>query len=127
MKKYFTIIYITVFFYALSYILYAIVPEDPPAINWFFIAFFALFSIFFTYSINRVMILKPKAFPRRFMALTGIKFMLCIIFLALVLWLIKDFKIFTAIHFLLIFLIYLILEVVILLSQLKKNPSKKIQ
>lgn len=125
MRKYFTLIFVTIFLYALSTVLHFVLPDDPPAVNWFFVTFFALYSILFTYSMNRVLILKPKAFARRFLALTGIKFLLCIVFLSLVLWLVNEYKVFTALHFLIVFLIYLLLEVVILISQLKKNTVKK--
>gem|GEM_PF-5691898 len=125
MSKYYTIIIITILLYAISAILAVFVSENPPLVNWFFAGFFGLYSILFTYLISRVLILKPKAFVRRFMALTGIKFLLCLLFLSLVLWLAKDYKIFTAIHFLIQFLIYLIIEVMLLLSQLKKIQTKK--
>lgn len=125
MKKYHTIVIITVLLYLISVIMYFANPGDYPLINWFFAGFFALFSTVFIYILYRTMIMKPRAFVRRFMALSGFKFLAGIIFLALALWLIKDYKIFTALHFLIIFIVYLFLEVFLLLSYLKKNTSKK--
>jgi len=125
MKKYYTILIITILLYLLSGILRYFNPAEYPVVNWFFSAFFALYTILSLYILNRAMIINPKSFIRKFMALSGIKFLTGIIFLALVLWLIKDYKIFTALHFLIVFIIYLFLEVYILLSHLNKNKTKK--
>lgn len=125
MKKYYSIAIITVILYIVTYILYIVVPAPYPVINWFFSAFFAMFSITFLYIITRTMIINPKAFVRRFMALSGIKFLLGIIALALVLAFVQEYKILTALHFLIIFLLFLTLEVTLLLATLKKMNAKK--
>lgn len=125
MKKYYTIVIITVLLYLLSATLFYFNPADYPSVNWFFALFFALYTILTLYILNRAMIINPKSFVRKFMALSGIKFLSGIVFLSLVLWLIKDYKIFTALHFLIQFIVYLFLEVYILLSHLNKIKSKK--
>lgn len=127
MKKYFKILLVALLMYGVGVILCFSFDVFPPMINWFFIAFFALYSILSLYLLNRSMILKPQVFINRFLLLSGIKLIGGLMILTLVLFLISDYKILTGMVFLFSFLVFLIVEVITILGQLKKNRIKKVK
>ncbi|PKP18628.1 MAG: hypothetical protein CVU05_13145 [Bacteroidetes bacterium HGW-Bacteroidetes-21] len=127
MRKYYIIVVVAVIMYGVGIALSLSLDVYPPLVNWFFIGFFALYSILFIYLLNRSMIIKPKAFINRFLMLSSIKLLASMFALAIILYFVQEFKILTGMVFLTSFLVFLFVEVITILEQLKKNRIKNIK
>jgi len=104
-----------------------IININIPYVNWMFFIFFALISTLFIYLLEKIKDKKQQVFINRFLMLTGIRFLVCIIILALILALINDLKILTGIIFLIGFIVFLFAEVILILRDLKKYSNKSLK
>jgi hypothetical protein len=100
---------------------YMLLPEKSFTGVYFLIAYVALVTILFHYSLMKASVINPRNFVGKFVAYSGIKLMLYLISILLYVFTIKNEVHIFMLGFLLTYLLFTILEVSAILKFLKKS------